>query len=1178
MIKMVLYTDKIILMDRTDNTAWGAGPDFFPKGTSDLPQATDPDMTQDGDMRPWRIRLELDNTGITGQINNGVLKLRIDENKTFLHTGPLLMNEDAKKKYLIEAYIIQSDDTGNNIESKRFRFQLGSPTIDVDKNMASILTITLQEIQYRMKEAVSAREIRFTTPKLALTGRLGDFNTHQSPTGIALINSINKLPDVEDLQQNYIPQSPQTISILVDKIFENLSEPQVVGGVFKDFYYDFDPTAGTLITNLTADEIGRVDSGVIMDPLSAEVVDAEEEQSASTDFVRFKNHVILRGTPNSGSLPVAHSIFSSSWEHAKLRDEWDVTNEVDDRGGTTFNYLKNQTVKITYVTGIDGVGSVVRYFKALVNIIIPPPNPATSPTNWIEDFTTIPKHENSGGYEENDVVSLDTGPNIRFYRAKNDIIGFTLNGFRTGKDNTDPLHGSELSVAGRLNPPDIDTTNWEDISSAHGGGGDIVTAHATTSYVGFKTFSPWTASVFDWEKNMIGLKSGSLIGVTGDTFVGLCPDWNMVKDIYDKQDITDQFETVTMKWVRKVGVNNVVVSGATASELNENERYHGQRVIVGTSPTTEFTDDYTENALPSTPIGTANNKVAEYDIARRVWSVSLKKFISKSGWQFSKLPDTNEFVTNLDEGNIYFYDGANWIIGWEFERINTPISGNLSAGSPTAVGAYAHPVKDVYKVKGFEGTPSNAIEFRYVWDTTKIFDKQSGSDTPADQTKLARLASRGAWLWFWNPFPRLPVGDTSPTKEVGGLYGGHGNTPPPKGGFTTLNTFNNNTDSKQKTTGWNNGLDSEDMGKINGISFRMKVGLFGDQVADNNDLQFRKLGLAIIGIKNIPMIFWAVDDFDRIWTKKFSLRRNNQWDSVDIEFGDLSTKNLYLPRWDELSNLLGIPLTSLNFLLEQREYTGVRFDWRFVRGWGCMYAGAYDEAGFYNGGIDAWKDSFQAVASQIQHSFTELIIRAQEVWDAIGNSIKSGNVSAFHKQVKAISTFHRQSTIAIDALHYTKELIVNSDDTVVENARTVVDFSGNENDYIIAKGLARGKRERLSFFPQFWHFRSVGDVRARIGLLVTIVGDRIPDKPSQFDVWNSGTSYNVGDKVQFNDGSRNYAYRVLEATTAGQSPTTNPELWENINQLAISSVKHIIDGTGYHMELDARRKFTTTGD
>ena len=1140
---MVLYVDKIVLLDRTAPVAWSGGD---PVGSTDLPQATDPDMTQDGDMRPWRIRLELANTGVTGEINYGTLKLRMDEQMTFVNSGPLLMTQDAKKKYLIEAYIIQTDDDGSSIESKRFRFQIGTPSLDVDKNLGSVLTISLQEIQYRMKESVSSRELRFVTPKNALTARIIDFNNHQV-TGVNIISTNNKLPDVEQLQQSYIPNSPQTIHILIDKIFENLSEPQVVGGVFKDFYYDFDPTASTLTVDLIADEIGRVDSGVTINPISSEAFDSNEEQSASTDFVRFKNHVIVKGTADGGSLPTEHSRYSSSWLHAKLRPEWNVSNGVTDRDGNTFAYLKGQTVKITVDTGISTISKVVRYFTALDNVGQPSSSPLVTVSDWNEDFLTYPSFDNHGSYEEDDVIYFDTGPDIRWYRAKEDIFALTLNGIRSGKDDTDPLWGAFLTVAGVLKDPDGDTAHWEDLT------GSGVTAHPTTGFAGYQTYSPWTSEILMWEKNMVGLRSGSLVGVAGDNYVGLTPDWNMLKDTYDKQDITDEFETITMKWVTKVGVNDVVSSSPTNTQIDDDEKYHGNRVIVGVIPSSEFTDDY-DAQFPS---GTANNRLAQFDITGGVVGTGI--------WRFSKFPETGDFVTNLDQGNIFYWNGSAWVIGWEFERANTS-----DRGMPKSSGAWAHPVKDVYKVKGFEGTPSSAVEFRYVWNSGLLNDNPDSGDSSADIVKKARSASRGAWLWFWKPFPRLPVG----SDEIGSLFGGNGETPSPASGFVTLNIFNNNSDRLQNLRGYNNGLNSEDMGKISGISFKLKVGIFADGIEEHNDLDFRKLGFAIIGLESVAMIFWALDNFDRIWFKRFSLRRNNEWDSVQIEFGDLSQKNMYLPRWDELRNLMGIPLSALNFLLKQREYTGVQFDWRFVKGWGIMLADGYDDTGFYNGGIDSKRDLLDDVISQIKHGLESAYVQLENAYEGISTLIRDGIEEARKLKFDVVTTTRVQSTIAIDDLYYVKELVVNSDSTTVTNGRTSVEYNGTENDYIIAKALAIGKRERLSFYPQFWHFRSIGNVKIRVGQNFTVTGDRIPDNADQYQVWNAGTAYNAGESVGFNG----IAYRALTGTSAGQSPTSNPTLWDNLNLLACSSIKHIVDGNGYHIEVDGRRKFITTGE
>ena len=55
---------------------------------------------------------------------------------------------------------------------------------------------------------------------------------------------------------------------------------------------------------------------------------------------------------------------------------------------------------------------------------------------------------------------------------------------------------------------------------------------------------------------------------TTNRYVGLVPDWNITKDVYDKQDIFDDFENISMKWVTRI--DDDPPTGA--------ERYMGQRL------------------------------------------------------------------------------------------------------------------------------------------------------------------------------------------------------------------------------------------------------------------------------------------------------------------------------------------------------------------------------------------------------------------------------------------------------------------------------------------------------------------------------------------------------------------------------------------------------------------------
>jgi hypothetical protein len=1153
----MVYQDRVYLIDREAETAWDMN--NTPIGTTDLPSSTNPLMIADGDMVPWRLRLSIDNTGANGEVNSGSLKLRIDEKGTFIRTGPKLMSEEAKEKYLIEAYIIQKDENGSDVESKRFRFQLGSPNLDTSKELGQILTISLQEIQYRLRETVSSRNLRFVTPYQALNARIIDFNSHQAGSGYLISVGLNNLPDVENLQQNYIPQGAKRMDALIDDIFNGLEEPQALGGLFKDFYYDFEPTASTKIINIKADEIGREDTGIILDPLSVRAIDSEQEQSVFTDFVRYKNHVIMRGSPNSGSLPLEHSIYSSKWVHSKFRNVWKVTNEAEARDGTIYNYLKGQTVRVEFNTGIPENPKIYRFFVALKNITFPPPHPTTSPTSWEEDFITIPEFSNTGQYYENDLVYFSNGPEIRFYRAKVDILAFRLNGFRRGlNDGDDPQLDSDKF----LKDPDQDTSSWEDMSTA-GIGRDTITAHSTSSFIGYEPYSPWTQDIFVWEKNMVGLTSGSLITNNDGThrYVGLTPDWNMCKDVYEKQVSGDEFSNITFKWVRNIGINDVS-STPTVDELDYKEKYHNQKVIVGSSPSTEFTDDFNEQFSSGSPA----NRLATYSVSRQVFSVSLKKFVTSAGWIFSEEPVNNDSVFNLDDGKIYYWNGSSWVIGWEYERIETTEWGN-----PSAVGACSHPVKDVYKTRGFEGTPNSAVEFRYVWDTNELFPFGSGGDDNDRKERLSRLASGGAWLWFWNPFPRLGISETS--HEVGDLFGSNPiDAVIPSTQFTTLNINNSDSDRFQNIRGWNNGLNSEDMGRISGISFKLKVGLFADNVDESNDLNFNYLHSPVV-VREIPMIFWCVDDFQRIWYTKFKLRMNNVWDQVNIPFGDSSIMNLYTAKWQDLSIAWGIPdLFGGDAQSLEKEYTGVRFDWEFVRGWGVMLESSYSDIGYYLGGYERTKDNIEGVGSQITNLPKDAFAQALKVFENTANFIATGNVEEYlHSDVSVNRSYTtRQATIAIDDLYYTKELTVNSDDATVQDARTVVESKGNEDDYINLKILAKSKKARLSFYPQFWSFRGVGDVRMRVGQNFYITGSRIPDNPNQYFDWDSQDTYSVGEKVSFTDG---YAYVCIVNTSTGESPTTSPEKWDNLNKLVCSNVKHIIDSTGYTMEVEGRRKF-----
>ena len=1215
---MAFFVDSITLIDRNVEVR-------TPK--------TGSDGVPNGDLVPWRTRMELINTGGDGVDNSGTLTLRIDENKTFIKTGPLFMEEDAKIKYLIECKITQTIG-GTATESKYWMFQIGTPSISVDKSNGALLTIQLQEIQRRTQEVFTSRELRFVTPYQALSSRLADFLNFEQRWGVPSgnkpvlismdpVKTLNNLPLSPELE--YVPVVPLSIKNSLDKILNGLSQSTSQGGVFTDYYYDYNPATDidknisphSLRTYLYANKIGAIDSGAVIDPESAEAVDSEQSQDTNTDFFEYRNHIIARGEAGSGTLPRDHEEFASNWLHAKIRPTWLVlggnVSSASPNGSQytgNFYYLKGMTVKKTYTLTAfpseDPVNvrqrtiqakKIVRFFIAIKDVTSnADPTTTTGHTFWKEDFILYPKFERTGHYEAGDIVYYENPANeFRFYQSEEDIYDWSLNRFRYWQDSgggngtypANTMNASGLTTKhldngtgfllypNQLNSGFADKTSIIPKHDAITYTSDDPNIHGTSSFTGWEGFSPWTSDVFDWEKNMAGL-SGTITngvlpygasagkkdptsglpnnGYTSNRYVGLVPDWNIAKDVYDKQDPTDEFENITMKWVSMI--TNAKPTGA--------DLYHGQRVIVGSSPTTFASGDA--------------NKLAQYFYDQENPNTG-------SHWNYSRSPQNGDTFNNLDDGKVYQWNSSTntYDAMWKIKRESGDDLKNISYSDTLTP---FHIVKDIYKTKGFDGTPNNAIEVRYALDANNVnhqYNSQASGHRSgtikyttgnADKESVAcRKNSRGVWLWFWLPFPRIAHSDDGAV-AIGDKYGGNGTSPIPKSGYTTLNINNNSTDSRQSLKGWNNGSNSEDMGRISSLSFRIRVGIYALESDETNDDYFWEIPryYRVVGEANIPMTFWCIDMFDRIWTHKFTHRKNGFWDEITIPFGDMNRKNLHIPRFDELLHMFGDrPLGFTNFALPEREYSGVAFDWRFVKGWGVQMDSAYDkENGYYNGGLDYWLDKLTELGETIK----------QGIWNAgaeIANSKSSSDIDSTYinnKHPKAWA-WHNQATIALDGVHFNKELIVNTEKEFKNNARTTVINEGNIGDKLTLKNIANSALKRASFFPQYWHINSIGDVRMRIGHSFKVKGDRMPNMVDMDGVvtYNVSNPYNRGDKVS----SGGYVYQAIQAVPTNNTPP-NTSYWENMNELVCSEVSHIIDSTGYKMNITARRKFILTGE
>jgi len=379
---------------------------------------------------------------------------------------------------------------------------------------------------------------------------------------------------------------------------------------------------------------------------------------------------------------------------------------------------------------------------------------------------------------------------------------------------------------------------------------------------------------------------------------------------------------------------------------------------------------------------------------------------------------------DMATGRIFKWSGAAWVQAWN-------LANNEFTPSPL------HPVKSMQNVTGPAGISGSAIEFRFDVDSI-------GED---DQNAASRWC--GFNLWF--PFPRDEV---HATKFPFGHFYKLGN----------LDTSNLNKAHDGSDVGWNNGLLTEDLGRFRALSIKLRMGFFD---TNSDELDF---------MTDIPVIFWFADKFDRVVYKEIKLRRNHVWDPITFNIGSGSDFILHDNRLDELFRILGFTFAH-DIRLKEREHTGVKFDWRHVKGMGAFWSGSYDENFYYTGSEDIWINYF------------------------------SDRLKFFEKNLFAIPlilfgrpnrTILHHTTCSLDEFHFLKDAYVSSEVGSVSDSRQAKEIVSTDPDYLNEQQFAKGFKARKQFFPRFRNFNSYGDSRMRLGLTFTAQGTRVPNSPSTF--------------------------------------------------------------------------------
>jgi len=585
--------------------------------------------------------------------------------------------------------------------------------------------------------------------------------------------------------------------------------------------------------------------------------------------------------------------------------------------------------------------------------------------------------------------------------------------------------------------------------------------------------SPWTINKDDMVQNLCKPTSAGNYDPAGvgSTYYGFCVDHNFVRANYDRANDNDEFETITMKWVTE-SRTSPPVSGSPLL-------YHGQRYLVGVGSNPALWGIAGSSTF-------ADNKIIQYDRFPNPNAGTTQ--IPK--WKLSKAPTAGDVISNLSTGKILQWSGSAWVPKWSLESVD----------AATASGSYDrhthfHPVDDVQVVEGATAGVNSAIELTYNWRVIPIAENRS---------------SRGLWFNFWFPYPRLQSTHGTVGHEYGDDYGR-------MSGLDVVNL----TYTSHGKKGWNWGTESEDLGTLSAISFKMRtkfISTFGK--------------VSKVAFDNQPFRIFFVDIFDRVVYYDFRIRQNGGWQNVTIPIGPSSGMKLYFNRIDELALIYEFDFNG-NFFLPEKEYTGESFKWEFVRMFGIEWMGSYGDAGEYNGHVFAGLKDIATTAVQIvSNSFGSLFSKiegffykgtpqqAQDVLDAI----TAGAVDI------------DEARIAIDELRFKKDLFVVSDAERPSNCRAELYSREAEYDYLSAKRAAEARRERLKFFPQTYHLQSFGDVRVDVGDAVTITGEKVP-------------------------------------TLVGTNPLTGLPYAPHTQVMGVQSVKHIIDEGSYSMDITAIRKF-----
>jgi len=870
----------------------------------------------DGNLKPYKASVEFDHSTLK-KFSTCVVKLVIPIDGKFVRADPNLMDENAKNEFLLEYRITQGANAG-----KLFRGEIGEPTIIEDVNMGEIISIPCEAIERSTRELpVSPKDDLFTI-KERFISVIEDYEKgRESGTIIGFKNGVADtaiaLPDQSRV--DWIPFGPTPVQKLLIETMDRSEEAPAVGGRLLDHYYDYDPSSlTTRKTDVFAEEFGKIDSGVVIDPTTFGPIGegAESQKRVNTDNIVFKNVVIAKGDPRGGFVPPELMRFRSEYLHAIAREIWVSLR----------SYNKGDLVKRQF----DGGTPDERYFTAKNNVTSAT-LPENDATNWNEDFTVDPTNN-----------PLFFSPNPWYARVPQSTVVTT------------PL----VNLVGHGN------------------------------------------AIFD------GFRDGEGFTNDGAPYRGFFFDWNIERTLYDRSLTQDFWQRISVK-----AVNKRKNTPPLKSEL-----YDGYRIVLGTFNVDDFTIGPGFEAMNKTVdsvnafVNANRGKLLEYngDPLGIQGGGDHPKDTRSNGWIMTDAPidqgtgDDREQDTcnNLETAKVLKWDDSarggtgDWVDAWD-------IATNNDKSSPF------HIVKSITMVPGVTGIANQAFEARFDFKQLGLrvpFEKSNGDNRNRN--------SRGIWISFIHPYPFLPIGGIN----TGDICGKDHE-------FPYFDTFNLNR-TCDGSIGWNQGLKSEELGRVNGCHMKLNVTFFTSE--DDSE--------KALGHANMPLVYWAMDKFGHVYFQDFVHKINGGADEYTFTSGPRSPQNYFFSRFDELAELLGYKLP-FNFFLREREYTGIRFDWRFVKFWGVFSKNMYSEdAGYYVGGFEQFLRQYWETIEQILHKGGLFLAK---IFGQATDVPLTDKIVVDHAKV------------SIDEFAWVKEAYATSDAIPNPDPRVEVIRAESERDYLI---------------------------------------------------------------------------------------------------------------------------------